>query len=92
MANPQISVVRTPAGVVSPGAQVTFNVTAMDGDARSVSYTFTATDSESNASQVTETVVVSDPVTVAATVDDPSDIASEPVQDPITPNVWRSTV
>jgi hypothetical protein len=92
MANPQITVVRTPAGVVAPGTQVSFAVTATDGDARSVSYTFNAVDSQSQATQVTETVVVSDPVTVTATVDDPSETASDPAQDPTNPTVWRSTV
>lgn len=92
MANPQVSVVRDPAGVVEPGSQVTFTVTATDSDARSVSYTFAGTDTGGNTVNVTETVVVSDPVTVTASVDDPSGGATEPVQDLVNPNVWRSIV
>jgi hypothetical protein len=94
MANnpPQISVTRTPAGVVAPNTQITFTVSATDADARSVQYTFSATDAGGQAAQVTETVVVSDPVTTSAEVDDPAGVATEPAQDPVNPNIWRSVV
>lgn len=91
MANPSISVTRSPSGVVAPGTQVTFTVTATDADARSITYSFSGVDSAGNATSVTETVVVSDPVTVSASASDPAGSATV-TKDPANANVWRSTV
>lgn len=91
MANPVLTVDRSPTGVVAPGTQLTLTVTATDADARSVTYTFTGTDQGGNEIVVTESVVVSDPVTVTAAVDDPAGVA-DLVPDPVNPMVWRSTV
>lgn len=92
MATPNLTVTRTPAGVVSPGTQITFTVTATDADARSISYTFKGTDSTGAEKTISETVVVSDPVTVTATVTDPAGTATAPVKDGTNPAIWRATV
>jgi TRAP-type mannitol/chloroaromatic compound transport system substrate-binding protein len=92
MATPNLTITRTPAGVVTPGTQVTFTVTATDADARSISYSFKGTDSTGNEKIVSETVVVSDPVTVTATVSDPAGTASNAVKDGTNPAIWRATV
>lgn len=92
MANPSVTVVRTPTGVVSPGAQLTFTVTAVDADARAVSFTFTGTDSTGGVTTVAETVTVSDPVDITATVSDPDGVATPPQRDAVNPALWRSTV
>lgn len=92
MAAPSISVVRTPAGVVNPGTPLTFTVTAADADARTLSYKFTAADIGGTTKDVIESVVVSDPVTVTASVSDPAGTASTPVKDTVNPSIWRSTV
>ena len=92
MATPNLTVTRTPAGVVSPGTQVTFTVTATDADARSISYSFKGTDSTGAEKVINETVVVSDPVAVTATVSDPSGTAAAPVKDATNAAVWRATV
>lgn len=92
MATPNLTVTRTPAGAVTPGTQITFTVTATDADARSVSYSFKGTDAAGNEKLVTETVVVSDPVTVTATVTDPAGTAAAPVKDGTNPAIWRATV
>lgn len=92
MASPNLTVTRSPSGVVAPGTQVTFTVTASDADARSISYTFTATDGAGGQITVNEQVVVSDPVTVTASVSDPAGTASVPTKDASNPAVWRATV
>lgn len=92
MATPNLTVTRTPAGVVTPGTQITFTVTATDADARSVTHSFKATDAAGNEQVVTETVVVSDPVTVTATVSDPSGTAGPAVKDGTNPAIWRASV
>ena len=91
MAAPILTVTRTPEGVVAPGTQVSFTVTATDSDARSLTYTFTGTDGTGAAATITNTVIVGDPVTVAATVTDPEDTATLN-QDLTNPNVWHSVV
>jgi hypothetical protein len=90
--NPSISVVRTPTGVVAPGTQLTFTVTATDADARMVSFTFTGTDSLGGVTTVAETITVSDPVDVTATVSDPENVATTPQRDAANLSVWRATV
>lgn len=91
MAAPVITVTRTPEGVVAPGTQVTFTVTAVDSDARSVTYSFTGTDSTGAAANVSHSIVVSDEVTIDATVDDPNGEATLSPDVSLT-NVWHSTV
>lgn len=92
MAAPSLTVSRSPSGVVSPGTQIVFTVTATDADSRSVSYVFSAVDGQGNPVSVTENVVVSDPVTVSASVSDPAGTATTPVQDGVNPSLWRSNV
>jgi hypothetical protein len=92
VATPNLSITRTPAGVVAPGTQVTFTVTASDADARTVAFTFTATDTQGGQVTVNETVVVSDPVSVTGTVSDPANTASAPIKDGANPALWRATV
>lgn len=92
MANPTISVVRTPSGVVTPGTQVTYTVTAADADARTVVNTFTVTDAANHATQINDSITVSDPVTVTASTSDPSGQASAPVKDSVNPALWRQTL
>jgi hypothetical protein len=90
MAAPVLTVTRTPAGVVTPGTQVTFTVTATDADARTITYTFVGTDTNSGTpTEVTETVTVSDPVTVEGSVSDPADVATLSQG---SGNLWHSTV
>ena len=92
MANPSVTVVRTPTGVVAPGTQLTFTVTATDADARSISFTFTGTDSTGGVTTVAETVTVSDPVDITASVNDPDGVATTPQRDAANLTLWRSTV
>jgi len=84
-----LSVVRTPVGIVAPGTQLTFQVTASDADARSVTFSFAGTDSGGNRTTIQETVTVSDPVTVDTTSSDP---AIAITRDALDTNVWHATV
>jgi hypothetical protein len=92
MANPTISVTRIPTGVVTPGTQVIYTVTAADADARTVVNTFVVTDSASHSTQVNDSITVSDPVTVTASTSDPAGQATAPVKDSVNPAIWRQTL
>jgi 6-phosphogluconolactonase (cycloisomerase 2 family) len=68
MASPVIDSVSPPGPLnLTPGQSVVFTIAAHDPDTKTGASTFTVTDAEGNATQVTVNLTVNDPLTYSAT-------------------------